>query len=554
VSAATKYVWCGATGTGTGADFTNAYTDLPSLVRGDTYVVAGSTTCTYPEHNFNTAESGTTLITVRHANATDDGGVAGWQASFGTATAKWSSARWIFRQGYYLMDGRFGTPGTAGSFGFLLQHDLSVSQLSAAFVFFGNGDPTTNNITIKYVEIDGVACCSIPDATQGTNAFECGRESTGNAVLFDHVYAHDLTGGPFIFADWSNVTIQYSWFARNRSTPAQHSEGISANNLDNLISRYNVWESISGTGVWVALNFLNDNWQIYGERVFAVPNQGRCDATGCAYGSGALTTNAISPDGLTNLKFYNNSFSGIKNTAGNASGVHCLGGTICTAWDVKNNLWWDSGDADLGLPGEHDYNTLLDTSKASGITLGANDSETPTGASNPFVNSAAKNFHLIANTTAGTNLSTPYNFDPDGVVRSTWSRGAFEYIPAGGGGAPGTSYNPISLTFAEMPVGHGTVTQTITLTNAGDANLTVSSVVASGTNAADFHVTSTCVSASPIAASGTCTITIYFNPAAAGARSGSVTVTSDAASSPDALTLSGTAVTKSSIALVGVPQ
>jgi PKD repeat protein len=44
-----------------------------------------------------------------------------------------------------------------------------------------------------------------------------------------------------------------------------------------------------------------------------------------------------------------------------------------------------------------------------------------------FVNAAAGNFHLASNTTAGANLGSPYNVDPDGNTRKTWSLGAYEY-------------------------------------------------------------------------------------------------------------------------------
>src|SRR5215470_3950389 len=55
--AANHYVRAGATGSGTGADWTNAFTDLPaSLVRGDLYYVAAGT---YKPHLFGDSDSGT---------------------------------------------------------------------------------------------------------------------------------------------------------------------------------------------------------------------------------------------------------------------------------------------------------------------------------------------------------------------------------------------------------------------------------------------------------------------------------------------------------------
>jgi hypothetical protein len=155
-------------------------------------------------------------------------------------------------------------------------------------------------------------------------------------------------------------------------------------------------------------------------------------------------------------------------------------------------------------------------------------------------------------TDIGLSLAATFTNDVDGNTRpancslgSVWDMGPVEQ--GAGAGAPATSYNPTSLTFASTPVGAGTPTQTITLTNVGDSSLTVTSIVASGTNAADFHVTHNCTT---VAASGTCTITVYFNPAASGSRSGSVTITSNAPTSPDVETLSGTAVDR---AIIGTP-
>src|SRR5216110_695877 len=79
--AANHYVRAAATGNGSGSDWTNAYTKLPvSLVRGDTYCVAGGT---YLElHDFNDTESGTSVITVKAATIGDHGTNTGWNDAF----------------------------------------------------------------------------------------------------------------------------------------------------------------------------------------------------------------------------------------------------------------------------------------------------------------------------------------------------------------------------------------------------------------------------------------------------------------------------------------
>ena len=74
------HVRVGAAGPGNGSDWINAYTSLPAtLQRGATYYVTGGS---YPSYTFNTAQSGTTIITVKRAFPTDRGtGTRGWRAT-----------------------------------------------------------------------------------------------------------------------------------------------------------------------------------------------------------------------------------------------------------------------------------------------------------------------------------------------------------------------------------------------------------------------------------------------------------------------------------------
>lgn len=75
--------------------------------------------------------------------------------------------------------------------------------------------------------------------------------------------------------------------------------------------------------------------------------------------------------------------------------------------------------------------------------------------------------------------------------------------------------------------------------------MTFSSFAWSGTNAADYSQTNTCpVSPSTLAVSGTCTVTVSFKPTAAGARTATMTVNSDASNTPAlAISMTGTATT-----------
>jgi Beta-propeller repeat/Abnormal spindle-like microcephaly-assoc'd, ASPM-SPD-2-Hydin len=122
--------------------------------------------------------------------------------------------------------------------------------------------------------------------------------------------------------------------------------------------------------------------------------------------------------------------------------------------------------------------------------------------------------------------------------------GAPHSIPLSGIGQGGSGTNPApnavlmpgTLAFSSVPVTRSGVPQSVTLTNAGNATLTINSLQTSG----DFSQTNNC--AGTLSAGAACTITVVFNPTAEGTRNGSVTVSDNAAGSPHSVTLTGTGI------------
>jgi hypothetical protein len=101
---------------------------------------------------------------------------------------------------------------------------------------------------------------------------------------------------------------------------------------------------------------------------------------------------------------------------------------------------------------------------------------------------------------------------------------------------------PTSLSFAAQLVGTTSAAQTITLTNGGGSPLTITSVLLTGANAAEFLQTNNCpISPATLAAGANCVVTITFGPTTQGAKSAEVSITSDAPGSPHSAMLSGTA-------------
>jgi hypothetical protein len=80
--------------------------------------------------------------------------------------------------------------------------------------------------------------------------------------------------------------------------------------------------------------------------------------------------------------------------------------------------------------------------------------------------------------------------------------------------------------------------QSVTLTNTGNATLTVSSIAIGGTDPSDFSETNTC--GTSVAAGANCTVMVTFTPTATGSRSATVDFGDNASGSPQTLSLSGT--------------
>ncbi len=84
--------------------------------------------------------------------------------------------------------------------------------------------------------------------------------------------------------------------------------------------------------------------------------------------------------------------------------------------------------------------------------------------------------------------------------------------------------------------------RTVTVTNTGQAPLTVNAVSLTGPDAGDFTLAAQTCTAGPIAAGGSCEATIRFAPTGLGARAAALRVASDAPSATDELALAATAV------------
>ena len=102
---------------------------------------------------------------------------------------------------------------------------------------------------------------------------------------------------------------------------------------------------------------------------------------------------------------------------------------------------------------------------------------------------------------------------------------------------------PATLAFASQPVGSTSPPQAVTLSNTGNAPLTITSITITG----NFAQTSTC--GASLAAGAQCFITATFSPAGTGALAGTLTITTNALGSPHTVALSGTGILAPAVSL-----
>ncbi|MDR3744619.1 MAG: choice-of-anchor D domain-containing protein [Acidobacteriaceae bacterium] len=129
---------------------------------------------------------------------------------------------------------------------------------------------------------------------------------------------------------------------------------------------------------------------------------------------------------------------------------------------------------------------------------------------------------------------------------ATYGRGIWQIplLTAAYPAAPAMTLNPTSLSFAAQAVATASAAQAITVTNSGNASLSIASLATSG----DFSETDNCVG-SAIAVNASCTVQVKFLPAQTGARTGLLTIYGNVAGGQATVALSGVGTTAASIAL-----
>ncbi len=426
-------------GSGNGSSWSNARAGIPaSLTPGTTYYLADGS---YPAYAMTSGGSAGSVITIRKATAADYGQNCSSSIGAGWNVTTMGSSQAVFPGPFEIQNSYFTLDGASRNFDWTGGGiKIIIPSTSCGFLTKGifldtfNSGSVVSNVTIQYVEVAGAGYSLSTDTCTQTGIY-----AFPDAPNFTLQYSnlHDATGGPIVMGGTNTVLMQYNLFARNQSSPTNHSEAISDSGSLNVTVRYNKFLDIVGTGAIVELNPAtttnSSNWTIYGNQFYWTPGNpnGRTDG----FGNGLVSCQDTRL--CTGWLIYNNTVAGCNWVNFNSCGIDFAEAGLNSDVTSENNIWFNTVAVNMtaasGITNTHDYNTYINASSFAAEPHGG------TGSTDPFVNTAIFDLHLIQDmssaSTAGTEwaqgvpLAPPYNVDPDGQTRGsdgTWDRGAYE--------------------------------------------------------------------------------------------------------------------------------
>ncbi|NOS70519.1 MAG: hypothetical protein HOP33_11385 [Verrucomicrobia bacterium] len=439
-NAANWYVRSSSVGSNNGTDWNNAWSlssiNWASVSAGDTIYLAGGSYGVIAPGKSGTAGN---VITLRRARSTNAActGASGWSSGF-DATINASGIN-IGALDYLIIDGVIAS-GIK-----VLNNDRAVSITSGSV-----------GVTLSYIEIYATAANG--SSSQAIYMTGC------SFTTIDHCIIHGVVNG-IQGLNFSDCIIQYcEFYDINAHGTTGHP------NVNYLLAtvrstwRYNRIHNNDALGIAWEDGAGDDLNYLYGNVFY--------DDTGAHCG---IESDSNIPR-LGRFYIYNNAFINEPATTINFR-VTPAGGQIF------NNIFWNSPQLLANWSTmELNYNFASGSAPAGANSIGSG--------SNPFVNLAGKDFHIVSNigakfprnkgvTVTLLNGSTS-TVDVDGIARGAdglWDIGPYEFVSNGPNTNPVIAISPTSLDFGAVSNG-STITKSITIQNIGGGTLAGAASVA----------------------------------------------------------------------------
>lgn len=413
-STAFRYVRQGATGSGTGLDWTNAYTQLTTAeaaaTRGMTIYVADTDSTSLLATTCDVPTVGTQTITIKKATIADHGTNTGWSDTYGDGQAR--IARLTINSSYWIIDGVTGSglstlppDETPSNYGFY------ITQTTNGTIRVGR-DANATNVTIKHCYMLSVTSDVDFKYAIWVSEQDAVRNNTNNLRV-----SHCLTDGFTNAVNYGNVNTDTIWeynvHLNNYSSGSFHGEDFNASAghavVTTPIIRYNLFKFSRGTGTIAANNAEIVSPQIYGN-VFDRKLQA---TNGIVTGTSAGT--------MIDPLIYNNTFI--------QGSTYSVGDNVDDGI-FTNNLIYNMTAAKNSSPITSTYQWYASTTNTPSA---GTEPTRQVSTGDPMVDFVNGDYRLQANSTAGDSgvssvvavdaLGVPYN------VSGAWSRGAFAYVP-----------------------------------------------------------------------------------------------------------------------------
>lgn len=418
-------------GAANGADWSNALPKTFTAVRGNTYYLADGTA--YGSKTFSVAVSGSTAITIKKAIAGDHVTDTGWTSGMGDGEAVFSKL--TFTTSYWTVDGQTG--GGPGSWN--TGHGIRIEQLGSF--------PTNDQLIYLDGTLTGLEFLHLR-LNSNRDQLCSGIKGTTGVISNIHVaYCSmtDLFGVHFHMTGWTGLLSEYNYFKANHSTPDWHSESVSVQGTStDCTFRWSIYDQIEGTAIWAGINPGECiDWKIYGNIM------ARSTTVLIYYyeADPSINKNRLINALIANNTLYLNGPVSVGNFFWQFSGDE--------GNHIVNNLYYTNLANLFVSPGIVSHNWSLGNvrpdgpfNKDSEVLTGDADGQIGTG--DPFISYNADpllaNLGLSADTEAGldtTELLPENSVDMNGITRTTFSRGALQFV-AGSPSEPVAGTNPIT--------------------------------------------------------------------------------------------------------------
>ena len=120
--------------------------------------------------------------------------------------------------------------------------------------------------------------------------------------------------------------------------------------------------------------------------------------------------------------------------------------------------------------------------------------------------------------------------------------------------SPIVTLNSTSLNFGNQVVGTTSPSQQVSITNSGSAVLTISNLSFTGQNSSEFGYIFNCGLPAQVQPGQSCSVLVFFTPAAPGARTAALSISDNAPGTPQTVSLSGTGVPQVSVTTTSLPN